>query len=417
MTEANKEAPKPGGKNVAYDVAQAILLSAYVYDFTVILMEARKDPSFVLEPPPGLTEDDMKSFVSKSIDLTKNKKFNGGNGLSLDQLHSFIAQNVGKIEKLKGSLKFLLDFAKTRNVDGGDDYNKNVFLMYHRSVQRSHSLVYSIIKNRNLKRIYIVFRGSEGLSNGDWPANFDYRLARHPTPPNVKDKMEGILQEQVMVHRGFYNYLHENPKMEGDQQGFKIYEDIKEALGKEEGYTLHVTGHSLGGALATMYSFLLAGIAGIPEYGEFIPKPVTCISIAAPYSGTHGYKLATEHLEREGFLRSLRVNVPEDPVPKALPWSLSFPPQGMYHTGINVRMTRSGCDIEHSSRVGFLAWKDSLLEPRLILNVFGLKQHLFPYYVARLSLKATQDKLQNVTIDELYQDENVVSKEFIDRTF
>ena len=49
--------------------------------------------------------------------------------------------------------------------------------------------------------------------------------------------------------------------------------------------------YSLGGALATMFSFKLAG-AGLKR--DWVPRPLTCITYAAPFSGSSGYRDAFE---------------------------------------------------------------------------------------------------------------------------
>lgn len=414
------------GKSVAYDVGQAVLLSGLVYDFTHILWDARekkKDEngkSFKLSAPEGFTSQDVDHLIKESVDLT-NPRFNGGNGLSMHQLMGFIAYNVKTIEKIEQKLKFALNAARSlidHEKDGyTDDYNKNVFLMYHRSVQRDKACVYSIFKNKNLKRIYVVFRGTEGATNKDWPTNLKYFAHPHRTSPLIKDKMPDNLKEQVMVHEGFFKYLYDNPSMEGDQRGHQIYEDIQVALKDEEGYSIHVTGHSLGGALATLYSHALAGL---PE--EFnIPKPVTCISIAAPYSGTSEFKLATEHLERDGYLRSIRVNLPEDPIPKALPCTAWWPFHWMQHTGINLCLYNHSVLFEHSSRANFkTAIRNSILHPRLFSNIFDGRNffvfhHFFSSHTDRLGVNYKD--LKDVTIDDLYKDPKFVSKEFLEGTF
>jgi hypothetical protein len=70
-----------------------------------------------------------------------------------------------------------------------------------------------------------------------------------------------------------------------------------------------VTGHSLGGALATLYSFLIAA-----EPDSVIPKPVTCISFGSPYVGDESFRLSHQTLESLGKLRNLRVSNYQDMV-------------------------------------------------------------------------------------------------------
>ena len=148
--------------------------SGLVYDFTEILWEARKgkkDGSFTLSAPEGFSCKEMDRFITESIDFT-DSRFNDGHGIShgisLHELTVFIAHNACQIEKLDDQLDFVLDAARHMNDhqedgptedNGHHDYNKNVFLMYHRSVQRSHACVYSVIKNR-----YVLLISSRATS-------------------------------------------------------------------------------------------------------------------------------------------------------------------------------------------------------------------------------------------------------------
>ena len=47
--------------------------------------------------------------------------------------------------------------------------------------------------------------------------------------------------------------------------------------------------HSLGGALAALFSFKLAG-----GDEKDIPKPVTCVTWAAPFTGSNNFRIAYE---------------------------------------------------------------------------------------------------------------------------
>jgi len=55
------------------------------------------------------------------------------------------------------------------------------------------------------------------------------------------------------------------------------------------GYALFVTGHSLGAALATLFSFEAAA-SDDPR----IRKPVTCVAVASPKVGDLAFRLAVE---------------------------------------------------------------------------------------------------------------------------
>ena len=68
--------------------------------------------------------------------------------------------------------------------------------------------------DRTAKRITVVFcESQEPGSTRDWKSNFNFFLAPLKTLARIKDKMKGELQNQVLVHRGFHNYLFENRKL------------------------------------------------------------------------------------------------------------------------------------------------------------------------------------------------------------
>lgn len=64
---------------------------------------------------------------------------------------------------------------------------------------------------------------------------------------------------------------------------FKILEDYPPS----KGYTIHITGHSLGGALSSLFAFRLASLED-PR----IPKPITCITVASPRVGNIRFRRA-----------------------------------------------------------------------------------------------------------------------------
>jgi len=215
--------------------------------------------------------------------------------------------------------------------------------------------------------------------------------------------MEGKLQDNLLVHKGFYDYLFDNDRMDGDQRYDMILKDIKAII--EPGYSVYVTGHSLGGALATMFSMKLAGSG---EKHNVIPRPITCISWAAPHSGTPGYRTAVHHLEREGYLRMLRVHNHEDIVPAGLGF-LFFRSRLQKQVGINLRLFKDGQHhLEHSSRSNFATFlRSTIFKPIWCLSNW----HLLA--VHRERFEAEKEKWKGIKLDDLYANETIVSPDYL----
>ena len=117
---------------------------------------------------------------------------------------------------------------------------------------------------------------------------------------------------------------------------------------------------------------------------------------------------ASQNLERQGALRSLRVTNSEDIVPAIPNISLSKI-QLMKHGGINLRLYSKKFRLEHSSKKGFRnALRNSIFKP--IWN--GGEWHSLELYEERFEKIAKELKTKN--LDDLYKDYKVVSKKFID---
>jgi len=80
---------------------------------------------------------------------------------------------------------------------------------------------------------------------------------------------------------------------------------MKCLLQEYPGYRVYITGHSLGGALSTVFAFQAA--ASTETWNLHLPTPITCISFASPMVGNLAFRRAFQTLERRGRLRCLRV--------------------------------------------------------------------------------------------------------------
>lgn len=168
-------------------------------------------------------------------------------------------------------------------------------------------------------QLYIVFRGSRGTPQGaenamgagwtpakqgerpenvDWTANFDDAQVKWPYAAGLG----------VNVHRGFlsiYNSLRHTVRAYALVAG--------KALRADE---IIVTGHSLGGALATLCAYDLSRVVDF--------APVVCLSFNAPRAGNEAFardfnrRLArqayTSRTDGGAFSHSLRFDQKNDPV-------------------------------------------------------------------------------------------------------
>lgn len=148
------------------------------------------------------------------------------------------------------------------------------------------------------KRICIVFRGSESMS--DW--YHDLLITKHK------------LTDDIRVHKGFYTQLHSN----------KIYDelvtDIQTILKANPDYEIFVTGHSLGAALSTLFGYMLS---------HTIKNMVTIVSFASPRVGNYEWKKSFENTTN---LIHYRVSNKRDVV-------TAFPLYKYYHVGKNIELS------------------------------------------------------------------------------
>ena len=168
-------------------------------------------------------------------------------------------------------------------------------------------LVYAVGINPIEERITVVFRGS--ATKQDFVTDAKISLVQAPDPRKFNGAEGSEDNGDVGVHQGFYEYLF------GEQGGRKskyaeIIKQVSNLLAENptrRHYKLYVTGHSLGGALATLFGFYAAS-------SPSLPLPVTVVSIASPRVGNIAFARTFAELESQGKLRHLRIVNHKDPV-------------------------------------------------------------------------------------------------------
>lgn len=166
-------------------------------------------------------------------------------------------------------------------------------------------LVYAIAVNPKRKRITVTFRGS--VTSKDWMTDAMITLKNIPNPAaKYKDQ-----PKTISIHTGFHDYLLGTKFGDGEKtivsKCDEILSIVIKQLLKYPGFQLYITGHSLGGALSTLFSFYVAA-----SDNPNITKPVKCVSIASPKVGSMSFFKAYQALEREGKIRHLRVSNDKD---------------------------------------------------------------------------------------------------------
>lgn len=220
--------------------------------------------------------------------------------------------------------------------------------------------------------IVVAFRGSESAAN--WKLNFRMRLETASEP----------LPRRVMVHRGFQEGLraledqfHLSQEVMGTLSGLAA---DAESANAAPARALYVTGHSLGGALATLFAAQLCAL-----HQSILPA-TSVFSFGSPRVGNSAF---ASFFNEECRLRSFRVAHFYDlapRVPKLGPLANSFrnPPWRVRfkHVGVQVAINHHGQLLVQPHWVEM--WLLRLLLSRdlatCLCPFWTLRQHLYDTY-------------------------------------
>lgn len=248
-------------------------------------------------------------------------------------------------------------------------------------------LIYAISVDEEKRRVLVVFRGA--ITRADWNHIFDFDQASVQNP--VKDDFEGK-PSRIKIHSGFYRYLFRRRKDTGTTK----YDEIANVLhgyGSQiigEDYSLYVTGHSLGGALSTLFGFYASTDERFTKNG-----PVRLFTFGSPYVGGYSFCKSFKYQEQSGKLQHARFHNVRDIVVH-LPFNLTLSKRGSKyrHVGIGIKLPRRrhrllACctrhpKIHYSSNDGYFASSWRAIRDNFVFNsplpwrirlVHGLNEH------------------------------------------
>jgi len=182
-------------------------------------------------------------------------------------------------------------------------------------------LTYGLVVNLTQKWACVVFRGTVGVKDGF--TDFSFEL---DTKSLIGSEGESGYGEKPGTHKGFTGYLCDPRKNDSDNtrryidrivSSLNFAFDIDAKNPDEEvnvkpkitsDFKLYVTGHSMGGGLANLFSYHLADLkARDDESAKHIPDQITAVTFASPVVGNKPFQEKFNQLEETGFLRHYRI--------------------------------------------------------------------------------------------------------------
>jgi len=335
-----------------------------------------KNKELILNDKP-VTSQDIYGFIRDNIELLKKEKeFLGKDG-------------VFPFEQLQALLQ----------LDKSDDLKDNSEVIVFDD-KDPRQLCYGITLNKVQKRIVVSFRGTNGIHDV-WDdirvAGVNAKNPLYKATPNQKEIMQ--------IHNGFYSALFKDK--EDNMVKFDVIMNSLIKIKKQyPNFQVYVTGHSLGGALATVFAFY----ASTSKYWDnFSPFPVTCVSVASPIVGDYNWRCAFMLQEKLGKIRHLRISNYCDIVPKVPCFGVDFPPFSYKHTGVHLQLYDNKPPRFSYPKNGSTPAKDTMenvVTPMTISQI--LHYHLCELYVKRTD--KAMDALGGKFWKDLYEDEAFVGE-------
>jgi Lipase (class 3) len=317
--------------NMAEEAHEMLQVSMLIYSITDLRSLAKhpkksvniQQPQRILDLPLSLTT--CLEMLEENYDKVKEEfgdDEHANTMTSLQNIHARYQQHHNK--KTNGTASFVSQWLNPL-MPSGQSEEEGVEVQARQSSipvpmltaygdeNPENDMVYAVGIDPIRKRVTVAFRGS--VTPTDFIKDASIIMKHQPNP--IKDKLNPDHEyDTIGIHQGFYDYLLKERKTQNKLE--EIVEHVKalfqEIPERQSTYKLYVTGHSLGGALATLFSLYVASSLGKNSSDSIIPGPVSCISVASPRVGDRNFQAAFAYLEEHGLLRHLRIANDRDPV-------------------------------------------------------------------------------------------------------
>ena len=196
---------------------------------------------------PAVRFDDVKDALSAAIWIYQFGREKGS--------ISNTSFKYGIAEKQAPNAQLAINYLNTRFA--GDASKPNTVKRYFSDSKTG--LQFAIFAAPDQKRVYVAFRGSQTDELVDWEVDGDV--------------MQKEISKGICVHEGFYNVLNDVKS--------ELNTPLNALLNNND-YEVIVTGHSLGGALCTMFGYMTA--KALPD------RKVKVISFASPRVGNEKFR-------------------------------------------------------------------------------------------------------------------------------
>jgi len=393
--EAKEFLKKKGSLSRTVDDASAskhhdVMACLYLSDLVYGIANLRKDTMKYAYKEKELKQEVLigKSFVSEEDDIAMAELLTGNLKVSADpdvMTHHVSMDHFEDVLRSKEAYENShKTFSNLLTVEGMEAFAARNFYIYKFDAKyNTENLVYTIAgkeRDNGETDLYLAFRGTVTFHDfwADIQAPQEVIELRHDKQSGksymveqqtfqkieiekaLYDEFKKITDEgpPIKIHQGFLGYLFANrgteSELDHNEDNDSMYTNIQlniKRLVKQKGTInnqLYVTGHSLGGSLATIAAFFLASDKTINN-NSVDWKGVKCISWASPQVGNVSFRKAFEVLmakeqyqsetakpSQEGRLFSnIRITNNRDPVPLVI-----FPSAYRHVGGVHVHLNR-----------------------------------------------------------------------------